>query len=242
MKRLLIFNLLICACRDDYNSSDGFGIDTESDSTDATTEISDSSTSDSADGGSGDSSTSGNETDDTDSDGESDGDATSTGDGDGDGDGDGIFFFDEFTEDIGQWVYSGDDGYALVYDTDGMPPGSAKISGDALPPATARMVRQVDLSEWDGQSLVLQFDARATSTSMATNASIWVVDADTQDELFSETFIDDVSMDSGWDHYSYDLTQAIGDSTAIQIELGLIDSWDTDWNLTSWFDNVLLTE
>jgi hypothetical protein len=98
----------------------------------------------------------------------------------------------------------------------------------------------VDLSTYNGQSqLILSFKYRTEATPK-TNANLFYlrVTNSSGSVLFANTYYQSTTGDSGWQNFQLNLASYVKGSKNIEIFLGLINYWATDYNQLAWFNNV----
>jgi hypothetical protein len=123
---------------------------------------------------------------------------------------------------------------------------AAVIRGDGdIDSLNSGMTRTVDISAWSGGTgLVLSFQWRATSTtdmSTVTNAKLRVSSPASGEELFYDALIGGGILDSGWQPYQVDLSEAAAGSDSMGIIFFLRDAWHlNDFNQTAAWRSVLL--
>ena len=154
---------------------------------------------------------------------------------------------------VGPWtsfnvIRPTDTGYDLFgnyrFDIDlqnGRPSPSVKISGDGFP-TSAGIQRSVDLSALNGDDLFVGVDYRATANSAhssVTNARLGILDDD--GNSLSDNWLNrGGTLDTEWQAFALDVTDAVAGHDSITVRLTLTDAWIVDHRQTAHFDNFYL--
>ena len=152
------------------------------------------------------------------------------------------FLNDTFDTNISGWQPYGATGYHLALDsTTGVPSPSAHISGDAWFGNCSKhgMYKVVDISSYTGGPVMLAFNWRASSAG-ETQAEVRVDNADTGTPLLIYRLANSGVSDTGWQHYSNDISNLISGQQRLQIDLYLYDCWAANYNENNWYDNISL--
>ena len=145
---------------------------------------------------------------------------------------------ENFETDLGGWQYFGAPGYSLSRVSDG---GSyrAYISGESPGSGNSGMGKTFSIPNHDEVTLSFTWRAKSdTTVSTVTNAHLVILDADTDNELYSEGLITGGSLDTGYNNYYKDITSIISGYSNITIQLFLNDAWSADYNQQNWYDNI----
>ena len=123
----------------------------------------------------------------------------------------------------------------------GRPSPSVKISGDGFP-TSAGIQRSVDLSALNGDDLFVGVDYRATANSAhssVTNARLEILDDD--GNSLSDNWLNrGGTLDTEWQTFALDVTDAVAGHDGITVRLTLTDAWIVDHRQTAHFDNFYL--
>ena len=123
----------------------------------------------------------------------------------------------------------------------GRPSPSVKISGDGFP-TSAGIRRSVDLSVLNGDDLFVGVDYRATANSAhssVTNARLGIPDDD--GNSLSDNWLNrGGTLDTEWQAFALDVTDAVAGHDGITVRLTLTDAWIVDHRQTAHFDNFYL--
>ena len=123
----------------------------------------------------------------------------------------------------------------------GRPSPSVKISGDGFP-TSAGIQRSVDLSALNGDDLFVGVDYRATANSAhssVTNARLEILDDD-GNSLSKNWLNRGGTLDTEWQTFALDVTDAVAGHDSITVQLTLRDAWIVDHRQTAHFDNFYL--
>ena len=123
----------------------------------------------------------------------------------------------------------------------GRPSPSVKISGDGFP-TSAGIQRSVDLSALNGDDLFVGVDYRATANSAhssVTNAKLEILDDD-GNSLSKNWLNRGGTLDTEWQTFALDVTDAVAGHDSITVQLTLRDAWIVDHRQTAHFDNFYL--
>ena len=123
----------------------------------------------------------------------------------------------------------------------GRPSPSVKISGDGFP-TSAGIQRSVDLSALNGDDLFVGVDYRATANSAhssVTNAKLEILDDD-GNSLSKNWLNRGGTLDTEWQTFALDVTDAVAGHDGITVQLTLRDAWIVDHRQTAHFDNFYL--
>jgi hypothetical protein len=158
-----------------------------------------------------------------------------------------VFLHDTFDTDLAGWQHFGYPGYVVSLDaTNGQPSPSANISGDTYLGICSNhgMAKVVDISNYHGEPLTLAFDWRASSSpanvGLTTQAEVSVDNADTGQQLFVHRLVRSDIGDTGWQHYSTNISKSVSGVSHVRIDLYLYDCWVVDYNEKNWYDNISL--
>ena len=129
------------------------------------------------------------------------------------------------------WLKFGGTGYTLINEG-----GAAKISGNGYG-VVAGMEKTVSIANRDPSKLMtLSFDWRARSDYAGSSVTNAYVNIDGN----QIPLVTGGTTDTGWKHYSVDITKIAAGKSSIKIQLYLADSWIYNWNQVDWYDNIRL--
>ena len=124
--------------------------------------------------------------------------------------------------------------------TDGNPAPSALISGDAF--GHPQMIRPILLENYtSGDPLYFGIDYRAKSLISANGApSAHIFIADLPNIVYQTHLVYGGPLDSGWGTFSTDISEYVSEANDILIILQLIDVWNANYGLETYYDNFYL--
>lgn len=154
------------------------------------------------------------------------------------------YFYESFSP--GWWYpwWPSTDGYSMGLSSEGPSPQSILLSGDGWVSYNG-MQKTVSLPEARGE-IVISYDWRASSGfagSTVTNSNIKILDM-SGNVLYSEPVFPACygcgTYDTGWRHYSRDITQYVKGHGSIRVRIYMHDAWIANWGERSWYDNILI--
>ncbi|MBI5354964.1 MAG: Ig-like domain-containing protein [Candidatus Aenigmarchaeota archaeon] len=135
-------------------------------------------------------------------------------------------------------------GYSMSLSNDGSSPPSVLLSGDGWVSYNG-MQKTINLPEARGE-IIISYDWRASSGfagSTVTNSNIKILDT-SGNILYSEPVFPACygcgTYDTGWRHYSRDITQYVSGKDGILVKIYMHDAWIANWGERSWYDNILI--
>ncbi len=139
------------------------------------------------------------------------------------------------------WTYWGLSGYSAGFYNE-----FANISGND-DPGYAWIYQDIDLSSWDGTSIVLDFRFNATSDygDQHTNMYVRMVpltdDCNSGSAYYSDSYTDPGGAhDISWRTHNADVTTELSGMTEAKLCIGLRDYQSADRKQHDWYDNVSL--
>ena len=129
--------------------------------------------------------------------------------------------------------------YDFSIDSDaGNPAPSALISGDGFA-SYAGIQRDIKLDLLGDDDLFVGVDYKAgsgTTVPFVVNANMQILDRN-GNLLWGSWLVRDGTLDSGWQTFGYNVTEAVSGQDVVTVRLGVFDYWASDWNVDAHFDN-----
>lgn len=156
---------------------------------------------------------------------------------------------DDFS-DISQWTYhkinrtfeipTAYNNYEFTVDNSaGRPAPSGKISGYGYG-AYAQIERVFDLTDFRGDQLFVGFDYRLRADSSSSSEANLYFLIKGSDAKHREVLLNGGTYDTGWQSYSRDITDIVGDDTSVKIAVFTHDYLRQDWNREVFYDNLYI--
>lgn len=154
------------------------------------------------------------------------------------------YYYESFSP--GWWYpwWPSSDGYSMSISNEGPSPPSVLLSGDGWVSYNG-MQKDISLPESRGE-IIISYDWRASSGfagSTVTNSNIKILDM-SGNVLYSEPVFPACygcgTYDTGWRHYSKDITQYVKGHGSVRVRIYMHDAWIANWEERSWYDNILI--